>query len=630
MPKSLPALLALLLTVLMLSGISAARAAAPLILTNTSSDELDINPWVKQFIAASHLEVQALPRADDPLWQDAGRDNRPGVGVKNLWLRLDIEVRSNPQERILAINNPLLDKVKLYHFINGNLMTELSLGDHQPFEQRPLRSTQFLYPMQLKPWQHHSILLHIDTEGSAHVPMTLLTPGRLSQLSETRSLGHGLQLGILSAIGLFSLFVALTTRSYSYRYYAAYVLSMTLLVATIQGIAFRYLWPNWPALQAWVIPFLLPLVICFAVMFAEKILQLKHHNIRMLRICRFSAAFCLFLALLSPFISYTLAIYCNMVTLLGVSLVLLAFSLIQAFQGQKLAKLYLFGWSMLLAGAASSSLIYLSIINTQLDPVAPAMLGVTVEIVFMAAVLAIRFSDERKAKLRIQQEALEQSQRIREAREDALKMEADANERLEEMVQERTLELEIALRELNEVNQKLTEQTTIDSLTGVKNRAAFDKRLQAEGRISRRQQTPMALLMLDIDHFKRINDKYGHLAGDQTLRLIAELMMSQLKRPTDLVSRFGGEEFAIILPSTDAEGAVAVAENVRQAVAALAINWESQNIPLTVSIGVSCSIIESDDHPLLLLEQADKALYQAKHQGRNRVCLHTDTPDTHS
>lgn len=156
------------------------------------------------------------------------------------------------------------------------------------------------------------------------------------------------------------------------------------------------------------------------------------------------------------------------------------------------------------------------------------------------------------------------------------------------MVQERTLELEITLRELHEVNHKLTEQSTIDSLTGVKNRSAFDKRLIAESRISRRQETPIALLMLDIDRFKSINDQYGHLAGDQALRVIAQTLQQHLKRPTDLVSRFGGEEFAIILPNTAAEGAIQVAETIREAVAAIKFEWEGKAIPLSISIGAGC------------------------------------------
>lgn len=201
-------------------------------------------------------------------------------------------------------------------------------------------------------------------------------------------------------------------------------------------------------------------------------------------------------------------------------------------------------------------------------------------------------------------------------------MEAETNERLEQMVQERTLELEITLRELHEVNQKLTEQSTIDSLTGVKNRSAFDKRLLAESRISRRQETPIALLMLDIDRFKSINDQFGHLAGDQALKVIATTLQQHLKRPTDLVSRFGGEEFAIILPNTTAEGAIQVAESIRDAVTSIGLAWEGKPIPLTVSIGVSADVISNDQHSTELLEQADKALYQAKNSGRNQVKLY--------
>jgi diguanylate cyclase (GGDEF)-like protein len=190
------------------------------------------------------------------------------------------------------------------------------------------------------------------------------------------------------------------------------------------------------------------------------------------------------------------------------------------------------------------------------------------------------------------------------------------------MVQERTLELEFAMRELNEANRKLTEKSQLDALTGTYNRDAFDKKLLAEGRISRRQQTPLAMLMLDIDKFKTINDTYGHLAGDQTLKAIAETLKAHLKRPGDLVARFGGEEFAVILPNTDVAGASQLAEQLRTAIAALTVSWGGQTIDLTASIGVSAGVITADSDTVQLLAQADQALYQAKHQGRNRVCCH--------
>lgn len=430
----------LLLLLLALGYSLLAQAGAPaLVYTQESGDVIELTPWVSAFQASELIDYRELPPQNDPRWQQLPKQGTHGMGAQNRWLRIDIDVRTHPGSRVLSINNPLLDNLRLYHLVNGNLMTEHHFGDSLPFDERLLLSTQFLYPLQLRPWEHHTLLLRVDTEGSSHVPLTLMTPGHLSQMLESRNLVQGFQLGILAAIGLFSLFVALASGSFSYSYYAAYVLSMTLLVASLQGVAFRYLWPQLPAMQAWVIPFLLPLVMCFALMFAEKVLQLKYLNIRMLRICRFSATFSLFLALLSPFISYSLAMYCDLVALLGIAVVLLAFALVQALRGQKLARLYFVGWIVFLASVIVTSLIYLGAIQTTMEPLSPAMAGVTFEIVFMSLVLAIRYSDERKAKQRIQQEALEQAKRIREAREEALKVEAESNERLEEMVDRKSV-----------------------------------------------------------------------------------------------------------------------------------------------------------------------------------------------
>ena len=349
----------------------------------------------------------------------------------------------------------------------------------------------------------------------------------------------------------------------------------------------------------------------------------------MLKLCRYGISYAVILLFISPFISYELAIVINIISLLANSSLLMFMAIIQGIKGHKLAKLYTLGWSTVLIGSIISGLMYLDLLNLPFQPQIPFMLGLSFEIIFMAAVLAIRYNDERQEKLIIQQKALDQAELIRQNKEQALLAEAKHNEKLELMVQERTLELEVALRELNQANAKLTEQTTIDILTGVKNRNAFDKRLQAEIKISRRQQNPLAILMLDIDRFKSINDSYGHLAGDHALRLIANALSVNLKRPMDLVSRFGGEEFAIILPDTSEAGAITVAEHIRHSVSELNIYWDNQLIKLTISIGISCQIIDKKMDKSALLDQADKALYRAKNEGRNQVQLYCDGSRSH-
>ena len=168
----------------------------------------------------------------------------------------------------------------------------------------------------------------------------------------------------------------------------------------------------------------------------------------------------------------------------------------------------------------------------------------------------------------------------------------------------------------------LRQMVFIDGLTGVANRRCFDERLGTEWRRGARSASPLALLMLDVDHFKRFNDRYGHQAGDECLRRVASAIKGALLRPGDLVARYGGEEFACILPGTDFEGALAVAAGIEQSVRGLQIEHADSDVSdaVTISIGVSASLPDRDRDPARLLALADAQLYRAKHGGRGRAC----------
>ncbi|GGW55115.1 GGDEF domain-containing protein [Alishewanella tabrizica] len=175
-------------------------------------------------------------------------------------------------------------------------------------------------------------------------------------------------------------------------------------------------------------------------------------------------------------------------------------------------------------------------------------------------------------------------------------------------------------RDVQKDNVQLYQLTMLDALTGCFNRRYLDKRLSQELAIAARQQNCLALLILDVDYFKRFNDTYGHLAGDQCLQQVASVMRDTLQRPADFVARYGGEEFVIVLPDTDVTGAMQVAERIRQLVQQMSISIDNTAVHVTASLGVAVS---DDGHILAadLIQQADLALYQAKAQGRNQVQL---------
>jgi diguanylate cyclase (GGDEF)-like protein len=183
--------------------------------------------------------------------------------------------------------------------------------------------------------------------------------------------------------------------------------------------------------------------------------------------------------------------------------------------------------------------------------------------------------------------------------------------------------LPLQQRRLQEEVQSLEESATLDALTALWNRRVFSERLQEEFTRHARYGGPLSLLMLDLDGFKGINDRYGHVCGDSVLVSIADTLRVTL-RATDLPCRYGGDEFAVVLPATGKTEAFAVAEKLRLAVEAVPVavvwNGEATGVEVRVSIGVA-SAGELVKEPVELLEAADRALYQAKAKGRNQVRL---------
>lgn len=162
---------------------------------------------------------------------------------------------------------------------------------------------------------------------------------------------------------------------------------------------------------------------------------------------------------------------------------------------------------------------------------------------------------------------------------------------------------------------------SLDGLTGLPNRRVLDERLRAEWRSCLRHHRPLSLLMIDVDQFKRYNDHYGHLQGDECLKAIARALSQTVERSRDVLARFGGEEFVCLLPETDHLGALHMAERLRRAVEALLIAHEKSTVAdvVTVSVGVTTQVPSADGDGMPLLLEADKQLYRAKQAGRNRV-----------
>jgi diguanylate cyclase (GGDEF)-like protein len=179
---------------------------------------------------------------------------------------------------------------------------------------------------------------------------------------------------------------------------------------------------------------------------------------------------------------------------------------------------------------------------------------------------------------------------------------------------------------LERANAELTRLSWTDALTGAHNRRGFDEHLASEHRRALRHGTPLALLLVDVDHFKRFNDRHGHPAGDAALQRIAAVLLAQARRPGERVARYGGEEFALVLPHCSAEGASIVAQRCLDAVAQAAVAHDDSPLGRVVTVSIGAASVRAGDTPADLIARADAELYRAKQGGRARACVEGGAP----
>lgn len=515
------------------------------------------------------------------------------------WFHIAAVNRNAEVPRWLLVQQfALSDRLDVYTRARNGASTHQVGGDSQLFASRAIRYRHPNFWIDLPADQPVDIFVRVRSDSSMQVPLTLYTPSAFTELARDAQFGIGIYYGILVALFFYNLVLWLSLRDSSYFWYLFHICAFGLVLLTLNGLGFEYLWPRSP----WLADHSVPLSICLAQIgmqqFARNFLSL-HRRWRLGDYVGLGMiAFFVLLGIAATQLPYRIATPIASAAVF-VSIAWIAVEgIVVMRRGYKPARLFLLAWSAFLLGTGMFAAIAFDLLPKMFITEYGVQIGSALEMLLLSVALGYRYASLRNENERIVREAKEQ---------------------LEHKVEQRTTELRSTLALLEDAHARLRETSQRDGLTGLHNRSHFREAFEALLHRSRRQHRPLVLMMIDLDHFKQINDHHGHLVGDECLRWAAGLIAQILIPQHALLARFGGEEFVAVLPDHDLDAGARVAEALRLRLSSQPCPSRSHDIPVTASIGVYEITPDSDMGVEAALQFADQALYLAKAEGRDCV-----------
>lgn len=543
--------------------------------------------------------ADVMEKEQQSLFRDPGENGLSFGWVDNpYWFKLSIDQVDTGSELLLEIPWPLLDEIVVYIVDSQkNLIQTHKLGDHTGFSERPIFDSHFVVPIDFRKNQIGEIYFKVNTTSSLQLPLRFWTQKEYFKHRATYYTVQGIFYGLLIVMIFYNLFIYFSTKRVAYLHYVCFVASFGTLQAGLKGAGFQFLWPNVPGLNDYAIALGGSMSLLFLTLFARSFLQLNEAP-SLKKINDYMIAVATLFIAASFILDYRTIITPLTLVVLASSLMVIVKAIYRYQQGFHEARYYLVAWVVMVTGCFIYLFKQLGLLPVNFFTENSMQIGSAMEILLLSLALADRLNT-----LRVGLE--------------------DANQKLEMEVSDRTRELVLAMQKLGEANSKLALTSITDGLTGLRNRYHFDIALEKEIDRINRNKTTVSLILLDIDHFKSINDRWGHQIGDKVLQFASHTLDKNCKRKTDIICRYGGEEFAIILPDTNLENASEVARKVCKHIKNTDFIQGDDVIPVTVSVGVATtSSIDSLDTNLLV-RAADIALYNAKEDGRN--CVHIFT-----
>jgi diguanylate cyclase (GGDEF)-like protein len=476
-----------------------------------------------------------------------------GFSTSTWWVRFTLRNTGGaPRLVYLRQDYPLIDSLELFEPAASGWTRHVT-GDRQAFSSRDVKHKDFLFPLTLPPNSERTYFLRFASQGPIDINLTLLGPDSLVEEISREQVAYGIYFGCVLMLLVWSGLVFVAVRDRAFLAYFVYVTAFGIYMTVNTGFAFQYFWPDSPRWANSVLIMLLCLSMIAALNFSVTILRARDFTPHLYRIAQVLMVLGAVALFLTPFVSYA-ALVKPVAFLIFVSVFfMISLGILSLLAGSRPARYYVMAWGAFLAGSVIFLLKNFGLVPHTFMSQHSWQIGALLEMVLLSMTLSSRMNE-------------------------------------------------------------LKHQSRTDPLTLLGNRRLFDDRLPIEFTLARDSSRHLSLLVLDIDNFKAYNDKHGHLAGDQAIKLVGAAVRRNARKPV-IACRYGGDEFCVILPGTDGEAAAAIAERLRVNVASA----RTDELGITISIGYASladAVFESHEK---LFDAADAALYAAKEGGRNRV-----------
>jgi two-component system, sensor histidine kinase LadS len=517
------------------------------------------------------------------------------------WFHANIRNHNHDEQRwLLVLQYPLLDNIDVYVRYENGESRHLVSGDMQPFSSRSISYRQPNFWVELPKDENVDLLVRVASKSSIQAPLMLFTPAAFSEMERDVQFVIGIYNGIILALFFYNLVLWLIARDQNHLWYILHITGFGLVLFCLNGLAFEYLWPNKP----WMANHAIPLSMCLAQLamhqFSRLFLNLSERMPIANRIAICTIIFYVAMAIASLVLDYRVAVKSITYSVFPGIIFVLTITILSIKSGYKPAKLFVVAWAALLIGTFIYASVSFGILPKTFITEYGIQFGSAIEMILLSFALAYRYAELKKENIQL----IFQSK-----------------EKLEASVAARTSELSLALEQLAEANTRLRDSSQRDSLTGLLNRRHFREQFEQLIQRANGSNQPLGVLLIDLDHFKSINDRNGHLAGDECLRVLSKALILSINAYNACVARFGGEEFVVIVPNCEPEKLLSIAETIRQKIEDETIYYDHKPLKITCSIGaynkIKTQYINADD----ALGKADKALYAAKDAGRNCVIV---------